>query len=466
MKFIILFLLSLLSTQLYANTSSIYIKVGDAQVRKSLMALPSFSFYGNPAAQNNYQEIGKELYQAVKNDLDSSSYFKFLSAKAFLEDTSKVGLRPAPGSPNGFHFKNWNAIGAEFLIRAGYKINKDSVELEAYLYHIPKATNILGRKYSGTIKDVRKIAHLFASDVLESLTGQKAMFTSKVVVSSDRDAKCQNIAKCTKWKEIYIMDWDAKNIRQISRHKSISISPSWSPDAKTVTYTSYIYHAKEKTRNPDLMGYEVFTGKRFLLSWRKGINSGSVHHPNGKHIYLTISNNGVSDIFRMNTDGTGLVNLTKGPKGALNVEPDISPDGKQIAFSSDRHGMPMIYIMNLDGSNIRRLTYGGKYNSTPSWSPDGTKIAFAGWKKGHFDIYTVDVNTKKLSILTTQKKSNGKFSNNEDPAWSPDGRHIMFVSDRSGEKQLYIVNPDGSNERRITFDRNNYYKPKWSNIMN
>jgi Tol biopolymer transport system component len=38
----------------------------------------------------------------------------------------------------------------------------------------------------------------------------------------------------------------------------------------------------------------------------------------------------------------------------------------------------------------------------------------------------------------------------------------MFTSDRTGNYQIYIISPDGTGERRITEDRANWDKPKWS----
>ena len=118
--------------------------------------------------------------------------------------------------------------------------------------------------------------------------------------------------------------------------------------------------------------------------------------------------------------------------------------------------------MNATGSNVKRLTYAGRYNSTPTFSPDGQKIAFAGHDKGKFDIFMMDVNGTNMVRLTSARKKDGTWSDNEGPTFSPDGRHIMFASNRSGYYQLYIVNADGTNERRITFDTNDYFAPKWS----
>lgn len=464
-KFMLSFILLVFSSQVFAK-NQIFIKVGDAKVRKSMLAFPSIQFFGSPQKNPEYQHVGAKLFKTIRNDLDISYYFQFIDPKAFIENPAKTTLKPAPGDANGFNFANWRTIGTEFLLRAGFQFTGKDVELDIYLYHVPKGDTLLSRKYKGKKTDLDSIAHTVTNDLIFRLTGKKGIFKTKLLFSSDRDSTCRPGKKaCSSWKEIYVSDYDGKNIKRVTRHKSISISPNWAPDGNTIVYTSYAYHPKTKMRNPDLFSYELNTKKSFLLSWRKGVNSGGTFTPDGKNVYLTISKSGNADIYRMDKNGKNIKNITKGPLGALNVEPAVSPDGKRLAFSSDRNGRPMIYIMDINGKNVKRITRAGRYNSTPSWSPDSKSLVFAGWDKGHFDLFLVSDDGIKLTRLTTAKKVNGKMSNNEDPSFSPDGRHIVFVSDRSGKKQVYMISPDGSNERRITFDSANYYKPKWSYMM-
>jgi len=437
-----------------ASGAQVQIDINQAKTKKSLIAFPSLQFNGNPSVTKNYQTVGAELFRVMMNDLSVSTYFQFISQDAFLEDAAKTGIKPFPADPNGFKFDSWKQIGAEFLIRGSFSIAGDSLSLETYVYNVNRGAVVLAKKYKGTIATTRRIAHTFANDFMESLTGSRGIFLSRIVVASDRGGD--------KFKEIYVMDWDAANADKITNHKSVTLSPSWSPDGTKVAYTAFVQRAKTKTRNADMFVYEILTGKRWLVSYRQGINSGASFAPNGKDLFLTLSQSGTPDIYRMSLDGTLENRITNGPRGAMNVEPSISPDGRKIAFSSDRSGNPMIYVMGIDGSNPVRVTFAGKYNATPAWSPDGKKLAFAGWSDDHFDIFTMSADGSDMIRITSAKKPNGKWAQNEDPTFSADGRLLMYTSNRTGNNQIYISNLDGSEERRITNDTANYFKPKWS----
>ncbi len=460
---IIRFVFALLALVSFASLSQaqengIYIKLGEARTKKSLLAFPALQYSGAPTASSKYQAIGAEIFNTVNNDLTASAYFQMINQSAYLEDPAKTGMLPAPGAPNGFKFQSWSAIGTDFLVRAAFSIAGNELTLETYTYHVPKANLVFGKKYKGTLGTARRMAHTFANDLLKELTGKEGPFLSKVVVASDRSGG-ENV------KEIFTMDWDGANITQITNHKSIAISPAWSPKGDKVAYTAYVKKRGSKFRNADMLIYDIINGSRKLVSYREGINSGAAFSPDGKSIYLTISQGSRPDIYKMNLDGNVSLKLTNGPSGAMNVEPAVSPDGTKIAFSSDRAGQPMIYIMNIDGSNVKRVTFAGVFNSTPSWSPDGKKIAFAGQSDSNFDIFVMNSDGTDMIRLTSAKKSNGRWASNEDPSFSPDGRFVMYTSNRTGKNQVFISTVDGSEERRITVDNVNYYKPKWSNNL-
>ena len=438
--------LPLLLIPISSKGQQIYIKVGEAGVKKSSLAVPYPSNKKGFSPSKKQRFLIKGLHEILQRNLRVSNYFNLLPSHSFPKSfLQKQAQR--------LSFQEWQKSGAEFLLNLKVQIKANTIRLSSYIYHISNAKLIEERVYEGTLRHFRRLAHKVSNDALLALTGKSGMFLSKIAVATNHRAP---------HKELFIMDWDGHNLQQITQHRSVVLSPKWSPNGKKIAYTAFIKR-KKKGRNADLLVYDFKTRKKKLISYRKGLNSGVSFHPFLPFMYLTLSHNANPDIYRISPNGLIQGRLTRGPRGAMNVEPTVSPNGKQIAFSSDRSGAPMIYTMNENGNNVRRLTFAGRYNAHPSWSPDGNTLAFAAWLHGHFDIYTINVKGKnKLKRLTKAYKANGKTANNESPMFSPDGRHILFISDRTGNKQLFIVSADGQNEHRITFDKFHYEHPAWS----
>lgn len=167
--------------------------------------------------------------------------------------------------------------------------------------------------------------------------------------------------------------------------------------------------------------------------------------------------NGNFEIFVMNADGSGQINLTN--NSAIDSQPSWSPDGRRIAFASTRDGSNYeIYVMNADGNNPIRLTNNSLSNGSPSWSPDGGKIVFyAGLDvSSSQEIYAINADGSGQIKLT--QNSTYDF----DPSWSPDGTKIAFCSGQNGNPEIYVMNADGSGQINLTNSGSFDYYPKWS----
>src|SRR5947207_9541903 len=84
------------------------------------------------------------------------------------------------------------------------------------------------------------------------------------------------------------------------------------------------------------------------------VNYQPVASPDGRKILFSRGLEGRSDIFVMNRDGSGLVNLTH--HAGDDYDPMWSPDGRRIAFTSRRTGDDEAYVMNVDGAGVHRVT--------------------------------------------------------------------------------------------------------------
>jgi TolB protein len=418
------------------SATSPYIPVGTAKTKKTVIAFPEVRVASG--ASGGASAAAKAIQETVENDLTFMDIFKFLGKSAFIEPAT-AGI-----TADKFKFTDWTSIGAEFLVKTQASIADGALSLEAHLYDTHGAKEVFARKYVAQPNDAKSVGHRLANQIVEALTGLPGIFETKIAMSCDR----------TKKKEIYVMNFDGTEVKQITSHRSIALAPAWSPDGTRIAYSLYTKH-KDNVKNIDLYEFSFLDSKVRMLSNKKGINSGASYAPDGRKIAMTMSFLGNPEIFTLDTSTSTASRLTS--SFGFDVDPAWSPDGRQMAFVSNRTGMPMVFKMNADGSGVQRLTYAGRYNATPSWSPTNNKIAFAGWIDGRFDVFIMNPDGTTIERLT---KNQG---NNEDPFFSPDGNFVVFSSNRTGQQNIYVMNVDGTFVKRLTFGLGNCVAPKWSN---
>jgi Tol biopolymer transport system component len=166
------------------------------------------------------------------------------------------------------------------------------------------------------------------------------------------------------------------------------------------------------------------------------------------------------DIYTMNPNGSGIVNLTETlPEPRFALEPAWSPNGTKIAFRSGRGSAAEIYTVNADGTGLTQLTFNSYKDYAPSWSPDGSKIAFASNRNdpnfatcvGLFAACNIDIFVMPASggspVQITFDSDSDQF-----PRFSPDGKSIAYVSNVSGASAIYAVNLDTLAATKLTPD--------------
>ena len=134
------------------------------------------------------------------------------------------------------------------------------------------------------------------------------------------------------------------------------------------------------------------------------------------------------DIWKVRSDGTGLVNLTP-DSDANDALPDFSPDGRRIVFRSRRGGNADIYLMNADGGDVQRLTHHEATDTMPAFSSAGDRVAFTSLRDGNFELYTVAIDEDgqpgQPERLTTSP------GHDMHPRFSPDDEWVLFTSQRA-----------------------------------
>jgi dipeptidyl aminopeptidase/acylaminoacyl peptidase len=211
--------------------------------------------------------------------------------------------------------------------------------------------------------------------------------------------------------------------------------------------------------------------------------------PDGKQILFALgkadwkANTRISHIWRINTDGTGLIQMTNGAKGESS--PRWSPDGTTIAFLARRSSvsgasdggeeMTQIFLLGNLGGEARQLTRHATSVSNIRWFPSGDAIYFLASdpktaeekerEKQKDDVYAYDENFKQTHLwkitIADEKEAqltSGDFSITT-YSLSQDGDKIVATRAPSplyGDQdmgEIYIIDSSGKNEIRLTNNR-------------
>jgi TolB protein len=234
----------------------------------------------------------------------------------------------------------------------------------------------------------------------------------KIVFESNRSGTSQ----------VYLMDIDGGNLKQLTFHETRDNNcPVWSPDGKLIVFSSerdndseiYIMHAdgSQQTRLTNQPGDDSHPhfspdGNRIIF------NSARATPDLGADW-----NRQVHEIFMMKVDGTGVQQVSR--FGTISTYPSISPDGKKICFRKVIHEPGFnydnslnkrnseVFVMNIDGTGAVNISNSTAYDGWPFWTADG-KVIFSSNRNGVPRIcqfYLADATGEKVEPV-----SNLRFS--------------------------------------------------------
>lgn len=421
------------------------VAVGEAEIEADKLIV------ARAAAPSNATAADKKLFKEVEDLFEND--FSFYRQKFQLDKSDNYNAMISSENYSGLKAQN-----VRYFIQLSFeKSSATQINMDATLFGVREEKQLEQVRVSFGAADVRTRAHEAADVLFQKIHGKASIFRSKIVFVSDRTSRGTGDVK-----ELYIMDFDGRNKRQLTFHKGTVISPAFSFDGKKVLY-SLIKNTRSKKRNVNLHLLDIETGKSRVLSRKKGINSGAVFMPDGKHIALTMSHQGNAEIYALNIASGEARRITK--HFAPDVDPSINVSGTKMAFLSGRSGAgkPMIYIADPRSleKDVKRISYVGKFNATPRFSPDGSQIAFSSWLDNRFDIFRVDDNGDNLHRLTKD------FGSNEDPTYSNDGQFIAFSSQRvlsrsKAVQNIYIMSSEGEILGNVTENFGSCSTPRWS----
>lgn len=171
---------------------------------------------------------------------------------------------------------------------------------------------------------------------------------------------------------IFIVAADGSNARKIEGPPDSSFYPAWSPDGSQIAFVA------RGAVTWEIFAVELGSGsvRQLTRTTEENISSqGPAWSPDGSQIAFDRVRDGNFDIYVINADGTGMVQLTHDQ--GVDARPAWSPDGRSIVFhstrdrpagaSGDDRSYLELYVMSANGSNVRRLTANRYFDGHPDW---------------------------------------------------------------------------------------------------
>lgn len=384
--------------------------------------------------------IARTISQVLFDDLTFEREFALIPRDTYSSIPPATSFDDVP-------FDRWRELNIDGLIIGTVQVTDNVLTLEVRLLNVRTRQQAFGRRYTGSPADPRIYAHTVSDELHQQQRALRGVARTKLTFVSDRDGDRLAGIEDRGVKEVYFSDYDGENQRRLTVGRTLNITPVWSPDGRSIAYTSY------RRGVPNIFISNIYQGTLEELTKGNGNNYLPSWSPDGRRVCFTSSRDGNPELYVANRDGSNVVRLTNHP--AIDGSPTWSPSGTQIAFTSDRSGSPQIYVVDADGLGLQKIT-SESYADRPTWSPPPyNEIAYTARAGRTLDLKVINMATREIRQLTFGE------GDNESPAWAPNGRHLAFVSTRAGRKQIFTVAGDGKNVRQITRSGNNSY-PDWS----
>lgn len=340
----------------------------------------------------------------------------------------------ADGSAVGQVLENDLQVAGAFTLvpgsRATYTISgqADGGTLQGVVKDASGVT-VLSKDYRGP---VRSLAHEFADDIVEALTGQPGIANTRIAFVSNASGR----------KEIYTADYDGANVTQLTRDGAISVAPALRPDGRMLAYTGY------QSGYADIYTINLASGARKKIVSFPGTNSGAAFSPDGGRIACSVSRDGNPELYVVSAGGGGAKRLTR--TRGVESSPSWSPDGREIVYSSDDRGSPLLHRISSGGGSGKVIPTGYSYNTEPDWSPDGSKVAFVA-RSGGFNVAVKDLRSGGSSV---------QASGAVNPVWGPNSRHLIFAT--SNGSSLILLDTQTGRRFPIVTGLGRVSEPTWS----
>lgn len=225
---------------------------------------------------------------------------------------------------------------------------------------------------------------------------------------------------------VAVVNLDGSGHRFLHAVSDWSVFPQWSSDG-----TSVVMYEGDPSSNARLTLVGMDSTARTVLQIPRDTLVGMAwprFAPNGSIYFGGVTSGSGQTVWRVNADGTGLLEIP-GAHGNYNYQhPAPSPDGRTLLIDNAQSTNGLLAIDLASGA-----TTSVGSGTWPSYSPDGSKIAYVAG----YGIMVADANGANARPLTSAPIY---VQGNSAPSWTADGQWV-FVP---GSPSVLVRVSDGS----------------------
>jgi serine/threonine protein kinase len=232
-------------------------------------------------------------------------------------------------------------------------------------------------------------------------------------------------------------------------------------DGLSSTPEGKIVYASKASGNLDLWVMNGDGTNQRQLTENSRTNNHPAVSPDGRYIVFASDRAGASNIWRTDIDGSNARQLTRG-SGEDN--PQCSPDGKWVVYTLRGAGKPTIWRISIDGGAPQQLT--DKYTAAAAFSPEGNSLAC---------LYREEQPNSPLNLAIFPLEGGQptqvfdapilaeEVSLVPPPRWTTDGRALTYVVTNAGVSNIWLQPISGGAPRQLTtFKADRIFSFEWS----
>lgn len=380
-----------------------------------------------------------DVAATVHADLERSGRFRPLPQAQIIEQ---------PHAASEVDVADWRMLKVDYVLVGRLSAQPDGrFELRYELVSVANGERLLGTAVPVDPKALKRASHRVSDAVYERILGVRGAFATRIAYVAVEGPVNRRSYR------LIVSDADGGNERIVFGSPDPIMSPTWSPDGKSLAYVSF--HSGLSA----VYVQTLATGAQVQVSAKSGINGAPAYSPDGSQLALALSRrDGNVDVYVLTLATQDLRRVTD--DASIDTEPAWAPDGRSLYFTSDRAGAPQVYQVGTEpGARARRVTFEGSYNARPRPSPDGRQVAVVTLDRGAYRIAVVDTKQGGLQVLST-----GQLD--ESPSFAPNGADILYTSRVGGRDTLAIVSSDGRIQQQVASSAGELREAAWSPFLN